>query len=192
MDKIPLTASSTDKLPEEAYIQAVTIPFISHWSKIRCGSYTAEWVARVIGVKPKPVPVNSILRGPVWFDVFRPVLPYDMGKLLRFKGMKSLQVRLSEFSNREKIRWIKNQIVSTNRPPILLIRTKVLHWIAVAGYDDKKELFYVYDSRFGKNSLDSKMPIGNFTFSYDDLLSRWNGRWNLRFIALVITDIDTE
>jgi len=183
-------AVSSDALPREAYIQAVTIPFISHWSKIRCGSYTSEWIARVVGVKPPPA--NSILKGPLWFDMFRPILPYEMREIFRFNGMESKKVVLKKYSDAERLEWIKRQIVSSGRPPALLIRTKILHWIAVAGYDDAREVFYVYDSRFGNDSLDLELPIGNFAFSYSELLERWHGRSFLRYIAIVITDISAS
>lgn len=181
---------SEDSLPKEAYIKAVNVPLITHWSKIRCGSYTAEWIARVVGVKPPSA--NSVLRGPVWFDVFRPVVPFDMRELFRFNGLTTIEVILNELTDREKIEWIKTQIVTTHRPPALLIQTKMLHWIAIAGYDDAKQIFYVYDSRFGKDSMNPELPIGNFTFTYEELLHRWRGRWWMRYVAILVTTVRTE
>lgn len=103
--------------------------------------------------------------------------------------MISKEVKLKQFSDTEKLEWIKNQIFNEKKPPILFIRTKIMHWIAIAGYDDSKELFYVYDSRFGEDSRTTSLPLGNHTFSYEELLSHWKGRLGFRYIAIVITSL---
>lgn len=182
-----MNTSPNNQLPSEYYITPITPPFIVHRSKIRCGSYTSEWIARVVGVRMPPA--NMLLKGPLWFDIFRPILPRDMRELLRAKGVESNEVSVSNLTDEEKISWIKHQIVFTNKPPALLIKVGILHWIAVAGYDDSIKIFYIYDPLFGKNSLNNNFPLGNATYSYDELLLKWRGRWHLKYLAIVVTGI---
>lgn len=179
-----------DKFPEKAFINPVDNPVIEHWSHKRCGSYTSEWIARAMGMKPDES--NTVLSGPVWFDLFRPILPGDMRELFRFDRMTGIEVKLDHLTDEEKLNWIKREVSLKKRPPALLIRTTTLHWIAVGGYDDTKRLFYIYDARYGANSLDLDLPIGNFTMSYNELLHRWRGRWFLQYVAIVIVSLHAK
>lgn len=174
-------------LPPVAYIETVFNPTIDHWSHFRCGSYTAEWVAQAVGIET--VPSNLLLPGPVWFDLFRPISPSDMRKLFKAKGMVTVELRLNELSDEEKINWLKSEISRFSRPPVLLIKTATLHWIAVGGYDDNKRIFYIYDARVATGSLDSNLPIGNAFIHYDKLISLWRGRFYWNFIAIYITNV---
>lgn len=177
-------------LPAEAYIDAVSNPAIDHWSHMRCGSYTAEWVAKAVGIKKSSA--NKLLRGPVWFDIFRPMFPGDMRRLFSSHGMTSIEVVLTELSDAEKLQWIKGEIAIKKRPPVILTRTKTLHWIAIGGYDDLKRVFYIYDSMIGDSSLQPEFPIGNAQISYDKLLDIWRGRWFLKYIAITITSVNVR
>lgn len=177
--------SSGENLPKIAYISLKDVPLVRHISRARCGSYTAEWIARTIGVHP--IPSNKIIKGPVWHDMFRPVFPRDMKTIFKFRGMDSVEVDLSKYTQIEKINWIKREIAIKRKPPALLIRTKALHWIAVCGYDDEKGYFYLYDSYYGDSSTNPFLPIGNNVIKYDDLLRVWKGRFWLKYRAIVIT-----
>lgn len=179
--------SQSTHLPSQGYIDQVINPTIDHWSHFRCGSYTSEWVAQAIGIQNKTS--NSILPGPVWFDLFRPITPGDMRKLFKSKGMTTVQICLEEFSAEDRLNWIRSEIVVFRRPPVLLIRTATLHWIAIGGYDDQKKLFYIYDARIGSNSVNLNLPIGNNTISYDELLLLWRGRLFMNYIAIVVAHV---
>ena len=181
---------SLPKLPAESYIDAVVNPAIDHWSRLRCGSYTAEWVAKAIGIQQPSA--NRLLRGPVWFDVFRPVFPGDMRRLFKSHGMSSIEVLLGELSDEERLNWIKSEVAIEKRSPVLLIRTKTLHWIAIGGYDDLKRVFYIYDSMAGENSLRPDLPIGNAQLGYDELLKMWRGRWFFKYVAITVTNVQVR
>lgn len=183
-------AASSSTPPSRAYISLVDIPLVTHISKIRCGSYTTEWIARAVGLHP--IPANKVLKGPIWFDVFRPILPTDMRALFKFRGMDSVEVDLRKYSDAERIEWIKREVAFKGKPPALLVRTKVLHWIAIGGYDDQQRIFYIYDSRYGFNSIDPSLPIGNNTIGYDELARIWRGRWWLKYKAIVITNATSQ
>lgn len=177
----------TIKFPQKGFIDPVMNPLIDHWSHFRCGSYTSEWVSRAVGIVNTPS--NFLLRGPVWFDLFRPIVPSDMRKLFRAKGMTTIELNLSELGLDEKLNWIRNEIITKRRPPVLLIRTATLHWIAVGGYDDAQRLFYIYDARIGSDSYDPDLPIGNATISYNELLFLWSGRFIWHYVAIVVTHV---
>jgi len=172
-------------LPKKAYIGLRDVPLVRHLSSKRCGFYTAEWIARAIGLHP--VPFNKIITRPVWRDIFHPVFPRDMMSIFKLRGMDSVAVNLSKFSDIEKINWIKREVALKRKSPALLVRTKTLHWIAVCGYDDDKKFFYVYDSHYGSSSINPYYPIGNTIVMYDELSNVWSGRWWLKYRAIVIT-----
>lgn len=176
---------STEPLPPKAFIDITDIPKITHESLIRCGSYTTEWIARAVGLHPKPS--NKVLSGPLWFDIFRPMFPRDMRTIFKFRGMESEEVDMRNLSNEDKLRWVKHEVVSRRWPPALLIKGKPVHWIAIGGYDDEKRVFYIYDSRFGLTSINPYLPIGNNVIGYDQLIKEWNGHFWLRYKAIVIT-----
>lgn len=182
----PLPELSSD-VPSQASIDTVFNPVIDHWSGFRCGSYTAEWVASAVGIET--IPSNLLIPGPVWFDLFRPITPGDMRKLFRARGMTSVEIRLNELSNTDKLLWLKNEIALYARPPVLLIRTATLHWIAVGGYDDATQCFYIYDARIKTGSLNAELPIGNATISYNELLNLWRGRFFWNYVAIMITNV---
>lgn len=179
------TEQPTVNLPSVDYISLRDIPHVEHISKIRCSSYTTEWIARAVGLHP--IPANSLLRGPVWFDMFRPVIPTDMQKLFKLRGMSSVIMDMSSCTDEQRIEWIKREISVHKRPPALLIRTRILHWIAVGGYDDRTRTIFFYDSRYGASSMDPHLPIGNNIMSYDDLMTLWSGRWRMKYKALIVT-----
>ena len=170
-------------LPAQASIKLSFIPVISHWSKIRCGYYTADWIARAMG---SDLPSADLLKGFLWFDIARPILPRDMRSLLKAHGVNTTEKRLGDVSDEEKLRWIKEEVAFRQRPPALLIRTRSLHWIAIGGYDDMKGVFYIYDSMLGKNSIALGIPIGNNVMTYQELLKRWYGRYFWHYIAIVV------
>ncbi|MDD2766507.1 MAG: hypothetical protein PHH40_01925 [Candidatus Moranbacteria bacterium] len=185
-----MKSEARELLPAEAYVDLVSNPLIDHWSHIRCGSYTAEWVAKAVGVRS--LSSNKLLRGPVWFDLFRPVFPRDMKELFKAHNMTTLEIRLDAITNEERLEWIRTEIALKKRPPVLLIRANTLHWIAVGGYSDVKKVFYIYDSRIGSDSFDNRLPIGNMEMPYDVLLQEWSGRWFLRYVALIITNVQVR
>lgn len=176
-------------LPVRGIIDPIFPPHIEHWSHIRCGSYTSEWISKVIGIDE--IPSNNLLFGPVWFDLFRPISPGDIRRLFKTKGMTTVEMRLDQFSHEEKLNWIRNEIVTFKRPPVILIRTpRLLHWIAIGGYDDNQRLFYFYDARIGKDSLETNLPIGNAVMTYEEILFWWSGRFSWNYVAIVVSKIN--
>lgn len=46
----------------------------------------------------------------------------------------------------------------------------VNHWITLWGFDDEKELFYLYDSAVPRKCYDQNLPTGNVARSYREVL----------------------
>lgn len=180
----------SELLPGKGILRPVLNPIIEHWSHLRCGSYTAEWVSLVLGIQNTPS--NFLLKGPIWFDVFRPIVPSDMQKICMSKGMSTIQINLKDKTREERLTWIKEQLANKKTPPILLVRTKALHWIAIGGYNDASRVFYIYDPNIGNDSTSEKLPIGNSYILYDDLMFIWKGRWKFQYRVLLVTDINTR
>ena len=62
------------------------------------------------------------------------------------------------------------------------------HWITLWGYDDEKQIFYVYDSYVALAKHDKTIPIGNITRTFTEILRDW-GRgfppfWRYCFIKI--------
>lgn len=52
------------------------------------------------------------------------------------------------------------------------------HWITLWGYDDNKQVFYVYDSGLQKRYWGKNLAVGNTTRTYDEIIRDWNfGLW---------------
>lgn len=51
------------------------------------------------------------------------------------------------------------------------------HWITLWGYDDAKQVFYVYDSCIPLERHTKDIPIGNTTRTYDQIRRDWKGAW---------------
>ena len=181
-------SSQHTNFPRKDFIVLRDIPFFMQISKIRCGSYTTEWVARAVGTHP--ISSNRILPGPVWFDMFRPILPSKMRFLFKLRGLNSVEVDVSKFTDTEKIDWIKREISLKRKPPALLIRTRTMHWIAIGGYDDERRIFYTYNPLYGSYSTSPDFPIGNSSIGYDELIKVWSGRFWLKYRAVVINTPD--
>ena len=175
----------TKELPPTMIIPFVGIPFVEQISHMRCGSYTAEWISKAMGFHIRSA--NDVLQGPVWHDYLRAILPLTVLKLLKIRGIEGVVINIDAVLSLErKIDWLKRELYLRKKPILLLIKATTLHWIVLAGYDDEKKLFYVYDPNRGKTSLNKDLPIGNIALDYQRLISLWEGRWNFRFTAVLI------
>ena len=47
------------------------------------------------------------------------------------------------------------------------------HWVSLWGFDDKKKVFYLYDSAVPLKEWKKNLPIGNVIRSYDNVLRDW-------------------
>lgn len=47
------------------------------------------------------------------------------------------------------------------------------HWITLWGYNDEKQIFYVYDSCVSPKKYDTNIPVGNTTRTFAEILGDW-------------------
>lgn len=109
-----------------------------------------------------------------------------MKELFREQGVLAIQASLENMTDEERMKLIKEEIALKHHPIALLIRGQPLHWIAVAGYDDDRGLFYIYDPRIGPDSFDIVLPVGNAIIGYDRLLSEWRGRFWMKYQVIQV------
>ncbi|MCF7834604.1 C39 family peptidase [Candidatus Gracilibacteria bacterium] len=130
--------------------------------------------------------------GSRWNKLCGFIMPWGVVKVLRKYGFMS-QIGFCRYKiYAKKIEFIKNKI-KEGYPLILVIGHaygkdtskfslwKALflqHYLSVWGYDDKKRVFYVYDS--GRHVEKQRVPVGNLSIAYDDLIKcRGFGGWGL-------------
>lgn len=116
------------------------------------------------------------------------LLPWSLLQVLNKNGIKARIWTCRSRFFKVKLNTIKQWV--TNWPVILLIGHwykwrqfsiwKVLflqHYLSVWGFDDEKEIFYVYDSSAQKELVKEDIPIWNIELPYNDLISCRNFWW---------------
>jgi hypothetical protein len=175
---------SHKQTPDEGIIEMRNIPYIKHISHMRCGAYTSEWVATAMGLT---IVGSNEQNNPTWQDYLRPMLPLTIIEMLKELGLESYSYSLADFTDEQKLIWIKEQIVTQKKPLLVLIKTTTLHWIVIAGYSDSNQEFYVYDPNFGETSKNNDVPVGNKQLDYRRLLIDWEGSYIFKYIAVIIS-----
>lgn len=155
-----------------------------------CGAYSVKGILSSFGLDKKGHPKEY---HPNWFGR---LTGWTLGrqywvKILKFHGIDSEIDSADNFSDEEKINLLKT-LLSKDTPVMIRIGNGyyhsreyspvlgriVPHWITLWGYDDTKQLFYIYDSGMLKRHWDQDIPIGNTTRIYREILKDWNfGRW---------------
>ena len=122
--------------------------------------------------------------------------------ILRSYGIQAETKTAKHHSNLEKIQILK-EILSRDTPVMLRIGNGYLsdkynpvlgkiigHWITLWGYDDDKQIFYVYDSGLQKKYWKVNIPIGNTIRTYEEILRDWNFG-NIQFWVWPFSSADT-
>ena len=69
-----------------------------------------------------------------------------------------------------------------------LVASFMGHWITLWGYDDEKQIFYVYDSYVPLTKHDKTIPVGNTTRTFSEILRDWGKGfppvWHYSFIKV--------
>lgn len=175
----------SEELPEQFIIPISKTPVIEHISRLRCGAYTSEWVAVAMGLDVKSS--NEIFKEESWKDLLRPMLPLTVLKLLEERGLQGISTSLSPYVDEQKLFWLRHELFTKKKPVLVLIKTSTLHWIVVAGYDNRRQIFFVYDPNFGRTSINEDVPIGNKEIAYGVLLEEWSGSMIFKYNVLVIS-----
>ena len=100
-------------------------------------------------------------------------------KVLRSYGMPAERGDTKNLSDKQRIELLK-KLLSENKVVMLrigngfskngkynsFVASFMGHWITLWGYDDEKEIFYVYDSYVALAKHDKTIPIGNTTRTF--------------------------
>lgn len=149
-----------------------------------CGAYSVKAILSAFGKddKERPEDYHS--------DLFNRFTGLTYGKsywpeILGKYGISAELNSAKNLPNVGKIELLKT-LLSKNVPVMIRIgngyfRSKkynpfmgkiIGHWITLWGYDDKENVFYVYDSGLTKN-LYEDIPVGNTRRTYDEILRDW-------------------
>lgn len=123
---------------------------------------------------------------------------YYWADILKRYGVNVEAGRVSNLNNQEKLDLLRGYL--SNGSPIMIsigngylpkgkynrLRSFFVgHWITLWGYDDIKQVFYVYDSATLKDDYDRNIPIGNKTRTYSEILRDWETPVASRLLLLL-------
>lgn len=155
-----------------------------------CGVYSIKAILSAFGKDDKdhPSEYHTNWVGKNLFSFATGEDYYD--KIFFSYGLKSKTLSAEGISDEKKIELLKTLLIK-NKPVMIRIGNGYLgdkynpiigrivpHWITLWGYDNTKNVFYVYDSGLPVRYWDKYLPVGNTTRTYTEILRDWNfGRW---------------
>lgn len=176
MDRLPTKFILTIK-PQQYLKQGFT----------HCGVYSAKAILSAFGkdIKNHPKEYHTNWIGRNLFSFARGKDYID--RIFRLHGVESETKSAQNLSDKQKLELLK-KLLFQNRPVMIGIGNgyifsnkynpvigKILqHWITLWGYDDNKQIFYVYDSALKRKYWDKTLPVGNTTRTYKEILRDWN------------------
>ena len=147
-----------------------------------CGGYTIKAILSAYGMDDGKHPKKYLpsINKSLGFTT-----PKTIQRVLKKYKIKS-QIKIAhDIPYNEKLKLIKREIDKNNFIILLIgngyskngeyswLKQKLIaHWITIWGYDDKKRVFYIYDSYNHKKEI---VPIGNVKRDYLQLLRDWKG-----------------
>lgn len=150
-----------------------------------CGVYSVKAILSAFGMDNKEYPkeyhsnkigrITGLTLGKSYYP-----------KILRKYGLKAVLKSASGLTDSQKLELLKS-LLARDLPVMLRIGNgyfkskqynpflgKILgHWITLWSYDDKKGVFYVYDSGLSKKYWTVNKPIGNTVRTYGEILRDW-------------------
>jgi len=178
-----------DKLPSKYVLTLKPKDYLKQGLS-HCGVYSLKAILSAYGRDdknhPKEYHTNWIGRNLFSFATGRRY--YD--NIFTSYGIKAKTQSAGHLSNEEELNLLKT-LLSKNTPVMIRIGNGYLtdsynpilgrlipHWITLWGYDDNKNLFYIYDSGLPIKHWSKNLPIGNTTRKYKEILRDWNfGKW---------------
>ncbi len=155
-----------------------------------CGVYSLKAILSAYGkdVKNHPKEYHTNWIGKYLLSFATGKSYYD--KIFAFFGLKTETKSAEKLPNEKRSELLKT-LLSKNTPVMIrigngyfsdryspILGRVIPHWITLWGYDDKKRLFYVYDSGLPTKFWDKTLPAGNTIRTYREILRDWRfGRW---------------
>ncbi len=158
---------------------------------LTCGEFNVMGILDGFNIRYQPS-VNKPLRVKLFgFSFIR-----DISVLIQKHGLSAPVKHASKFVDQERIKIIKKHI-EQDEPVLIAIgnghlsrssyspiaRFFIGHFITIYGYNNNKEIFYVYDP-YLKGNYHQEIPAGNEVRTYKELLRDWNGPFYYRFINM--------
>lgn len=178
------------KKPKEYLKQGIT----------HCGAFSVKGILSAFGKDDKKRPEEYYPKGP-WMGQVMAVTygPAMWIGVLQSYGVKAQGKNAERLTDKDKLVLLKT-LLSKNTPVMVNIGNGYLqngsyssfvqkiagHWITVWGYDDTKEVFYVYDSCVPKNLYDKNIPVGNKMRGYEEMVRDWRGATISKFLHLSV------
>lgn len=160
-----------------------------------CGVYSIKAILSAYGRDTKKRPEDYHTS---WFGMLTGVaLTREyIANILQKHGLKATVKTAKDLSPKQKLGVLK-EILTSNAPVLLSIgngyrsdgsynslRAKLIgHFITLWGYDDKEQVFYVYDSCVPKDRYNSTIPIGNTKRTYSQMLRDWKTALSVKLLG---------
>lgn len=163
-----------------------------------CGAYSTKAVLSAFGKDTKKTPQEYYPSS--WGKLTSLINSLKVWpKVLREYGVPARTGNVRDLSDKEKIKLLKTRL---DKNKVMMLRigngyTKsgkyypfiasfLGHWITLWGYNEKKRIFYVYDSWVPLKRHTKKVPVGNTTRNYKGILRDWSKgfpfRWRYSYI----------
>ncbi len=172
-----------------------------------CGAYSVKAILEAYGKVDKKNPEDYHLS--LWRKISGLTSAYTWQKVLKNYGLNAEVGDAESLISTERINFLKELLFSDNS---IMVRigngylpsgkySRILglilgHWITVWGYDDQKQVFYVYDSAVAPALYDENIPTGNKQRTYQEMLRDWRGGlfpWPFwRFLYIKISSHNKE
>ena len=152
-----------------------------------CGAYCVKGILSAYGLDTTNHPKEY---HPGWFGTITGITMNRQywPKVLRTYGVKAEPKSASNVTDEAKTHVLE-QLLTKGNPVMLSVGNGYLpngtynpikgrifgHWITLWGYNDKKQIFYVYDSAVPREKHNKKIPIGNTKRTYTEILRDWRG-----------------
>ncbi len=141
-----------------------------------CGPFNVAAVVR--SLTKTDVDSQEFARTMKWRLPNKYTLPWGMEKQLKENSIDIETPNVQQFSDEDKILFLKEQLSLGNPIIILGGRDNYQHYLTIFGFESSQDEFYTYDSLFdkGENALtkdaNSTLP-GNRNFTSTELLDFW-------------------
>jgi hypothetical protein len=174
-----------------AIITAHSPPRYPRQEGLTCGETNARGILEAFQIPFRP-PDRLRLR----IRIFGYSFIEDISRLLQSHGIDAQVQSATQMSDYQKLTTIMEHI-RQDRPVLLAIgnghlrrgvysplaRNLIGHFITVYGYDESKQIFYIYDPYLEGSYLE-KIPVGNEVRTFAQFLRDWQGPFYYRFIGM--------
>lgn len=149
-----------------------------------CGAYSVKGILSAYGKDDKKHPLEySVIAALPFIATWRRWV-----RILRSYGLNARCDLVRELSPEERLARLR-ELLRQDTPVMLLIGNGyrgcgkwnklqwkiVSHWIILWGFDDEKQLFYIYDSAVPRRCYDQDLPTGTVVRSYKQVLRDMEG-----------------